>query len=195
MFLYDHRRIMLKDLVLFGSPGSGKWTQAKMMIDFRPNAYAHFSTWDTFRALTSSNNAVGNYMKDKIDHGRMIHDDIVISMFHTYMLTILDGDYAMLLDGYPRSQAQVKDLFQVAIKHDRELLGVYFELSPEKAKERIMSRGRKDDKEEVIDYRIQHFHQEVVPVIDYFADKGTVVRINADQDVKKVFSDFVQVVG
>lgn len=186
---------MPKDLVLFGSPGSGKGTQAEMLIKLRTDDYAHFSTWDTFRALTSSNNAVGNYMKDKIDHGRMINDDIVISMFHTYLLTLLDGEYAMLLDGYPRSLNQAKDLFQSAIKHDRDLLWVYFELSPEQAKERIMSRWRKDDKEEVIDYRIQHFHTEVVPVIDYFAEKWVLVKVNADQDIKKVFSDFVQIVG
>ena len=185
---------MPKDLVLFGSPGSGKGTQAEMLMELRNDDYAHFSTGDTFRALTSSNNAVGNYMKNKIDTGRMIHDDIVISMFHTYLLTILDWDYAMLLDGYPRSLNQAKDLFQMAIKHDRNLLWVYFELSPEQAKERIMSRGRKDDKEEVIDYRIKHFYEEVKPVIDFFADKWVLVKVNADQDIKKVFSDFVQIV-
>ncbi|NOZ44237.1 MAG: hypothetical protein GXP45_03745 [bacterium] len=138
---------------------------------------------------------MGNYMKDKIEHGRMIHDDIVISMFHTYLLTILDGEYAMLLDGYPRSLEQTKDLLQMGIKHDRHLLGIYFELSPEKAKERIMSRGRKDDKEEVIDYRINHFHTEVVPVIDFFGKNVPVVKINADQSLEKVFADFVQVIG
>jgi adenylate kinase len=163
-------------------------------MELRPKDYAHFSTGDTFRALTSSNNAVGNYMKDKIDHGRMINDDIVVSMFHTYLLTILDGDYAMLLDGYPRSLEQAKDLLQMSIKYERQLLGIYFELSPEKAKERIMSRGRNDDNEEVIDYRIKHFFEEVEPVIDYFDKNGVLVRVDADQDIKKVFSDFVQIV-
>lgn len=166
-----------------------------MLMKLRPEDYAHFSTGDTFRALTSSNNAVGNYMKEKIDNGRMIHDDIVISMFHTYLLTILDGDFAMLLDGYPRSLEQAKDLLQMGIKHEREMLGIYFELSPEKAKERIMERKRADDKEEVIDYRIKHFYEEVQPVIDYFAEKGVLVKVNADQDINKVFSDFVQIVG
>jgi len=67
-------------------------------------------------------------------------------------------------------------------------------LSPKKAKERIMARGRSDDKEEVIDYRIKHFFEEIEPVIDYFDKNAVLVRVDADQDVKKVFSDFVQIV-
>lgn len=185
---------MQQDLVLFGSPGSGKGTQAKMMMELRPHDYAHLSTWDVFRALTSSDNAVGNYVKDKISQWRLINDDITISVFHTYLLTILDGNYSMLLDGYPRSLEQAKDLLQMAIKYERPMLWIYFELSPKKAKERIMARGRSDDKEEVIDYRIKHFFEEIEPVIDYFDKNAVLVRVDADQDVKKVFSDFVQIV-
>jgi len=52
----------------------------------------------------------------------LINDDITISVFHTYLLTILDGNYSMLLDGYPRSLEQAKDLLQMAIKYERPML-------------------------------------------------------------------------
>ena len=56
----------MKDIVLFGIQGSGKGTQAQLLLEAFPQDFSYLSTGDVFRALTKSDNAIGNYVKNRI---------------------------------------------------------------------------------------------------------------------------------
>lgn len=187
--------IMKKDIVLFGMQWCGKGTQAGKLLELYPDDYAYLSTWDVFRALLSKDNAIGNYLKDKIESGTLIPDAVTVALFHTYFQTVLDGDKAMLLDWYPRTKEQIDDLFNIAGKQKRQMMGICFELSEELAIERMKLRGRSDDTDAAIRHRLQQYYDQTVPVIDYFDTKGELIRIDADRSIEKIFEDFQSVVN
>jgi len=186
---------MKKDLILFGMQGCGKGTQAWKLLELFDNEYSYFSTWDVFRALISKSNAIGDYAKFKMNAGLLISDEVTISIFYTYFLTVLDSKQSMLLDGYPRTKKQIDDLFALVEKEGREIIWVFFDLSEEEAIKRMKARGRDDDTDEAIRLRLQQYYDKTVPVIDYFDSKGTLIRINADNGIDEIFEEFKKVVG
>ena len=128
----------MKDIVLFGIQGSGKGTQSALLQELYADNLSYFSSGDIFRALKSHPNALGDFLSNKLELGQLISDEVTISMFHFYFSTILSERKSMLLDGYPRTLAQLVDLVQLSLQERREVVGIYFELSREQAKERML---------------------------------------------------------
>jgi len=185
---------MKRDLVFFGMQGSWKWTQAKKLIELYPEEYAYFSSWEVFRALTQTENAIWDYVKDTIEKWHLVNDDVTINIFHTYFITLKDTKKSMLLDGYPRNKKQVDDLFEHAQGNDRKLFGIYFELWEEEAIKRMFDRWRKDDNKEAIKKRLKAYKEKTEPVIKYFDQKGLLIKINANQPIEEVFSDLSKII-
>jgi adenylate kinase len=98
----------MKDIILFGAPGCGKGTQAELLIEKLAGIVSHISTGDVFRALVSQPNAIGKYVKDRMESGKLIDDQVTMSLFNAYFFTVLDEQKYMLLDGYPRSIPQMQ---------------------------------------------------------------------------------------
>ncbi len=184
----------VKDLVFFGIQGSGKGTQAQKLIEVQPDIYSYFSGGDIFRALMSAPNAIGDYVKKTINKWILIDDKVTIALFQSYFYSVLDEKKAMLLDGYPRTKEQVDDLFVLAERENRNLFGIQFDLSEEKAIERALLRWRDDDTEEGIRLRIKQYYEKTQPVIDYFDQKGSLIKINADQSIEEIFEDLKNIV-
>lgn len=92
----------------------------------------------------------------------------------------------MLLDGYPRTFPQLVDLVQVCLQKKREVVGIYFELSREEAKERMLGRGRADDTVESIDKRLDLFFEKTLPNIELFEKFFPVIRIDASPSIEQV---------
>jgi len=180
---------MKKDLVFFGIQWCGKGTQAKKLLEVDWDQYSYFSSGDVFRALTGTDNAIWNYIKQKLEEWTLIPDDVTINLFRTYFSMVLDSGKFMLLDGYPRTKAQIDDLFEEAKKYDRKFLGVYFDLPEKVAIERMLLRWRNDDNLEAIKYRIQQYYDKTKPIVDYFASKGELVKIDSDRVIEEIAED------
>ena len=73
-------------------------------------------------------------MSNKLELGQLITDEVTISLFRFYFSTLVSDKKSMLLDGYPRTLAQLVDLVQTCLHSQREVVGIYFELSREEAK-------------------------------------------------------------
>ncbi len=132
--------VIMKDIVLFGIQGSGKGTQAALLQDLFGDKLSYFSSGDIFRALKSHPNAIGDFLSNSLESGKLISDEVTISMFRFYFSTLVGDDKMMLLDGYPRSLPQLVDLIQTSYKNKRTPVGIYFELDRETATERMISR-------------------------------------------------------
>lgn len=176
----------MKDIVLFGIQGSGKWTQATLLQELYGEQLSYFSSGDIFRALKSHPNAIGDFLSNSLELGQLIADDVTISMFHFYFSTILSDGKSMLLDGYPRTLAQLVDLVQVSLQEKRDVVGIYFELSREEAKTRMLGRGRADDTLESIDKRLDLFFEKTLPNIELFEKFFPVIRIDASPSKEEV---------
>ena len=176
----------MKDIILFGIQWSGKWTQSQLLQDQFGDELSYFSSGDIFRALKSSPNAIGDYLGDRLELWQLISDEVTISLFHFYFSTILNDGKAMLLDGYPRSLSQLVDLVQCSLTHKRQVVGIYFELSRQEAKERMLWRWRPDDTLAVVDKRLDLFFEKTLPNIELFSKFFTLIRIDASPSKEQV---------
>lgn len=190
--IMDYR---MTDIVLFGIQGSGKGTQSELLQEYLKGELSYFSSGDIFRALKSSPNAIGHYLGNRLELGQLVPDEVTISMFHLYFSTVLEDKKAMLLDGYPRSLPQLVDLMQSAINNKRKVVGIYFELSREEAKERMLSRGRSDDTPEAIDKRLDLFFENTLPNIELFEKFFPLIRIDASPNIEEVHTNVIKALG
>lgn len=185
-YLYYHLKSIMKDIVLFGIQGSGKGTQSTLLQELYGDRLSYFSSWDIFRALKSHPNAIGDYLSNKLELGQLITDEVTISLFRFYFSTLVSDKKSMLLDGYPRTLAQLVDLVQTCLHSQREVVGIYFELSREEAKKRMLWRGRADDTPESVDKRLDLFFQKTLPNIELFEKFFPVIRIDASPSIEEV---------
>lgn len=183
---------MNKDVLFFWVQGCGKWTQANIFLQNNPN-YKCFEAWNIFRALSSNKNIFSDYVSSRIQAWLLVEDKLVFGLFDCWANLLDEWEY-MLLDGFPRNLYQ-KDYFvkQRANKW-RDYICVNFDLSREKAIERIQKRAieqwRMDDaNENAINKRLDTFYSETLPVIQAFESEGKVITINADQWIEEIYND------
>jgi adenylate kinase len=123
-------------VVLLGPPGAGKGTQAKRLAD--EFGMVHLSSGDIFRAEKASGSDLGQQIAEKIDQGELVPDPIVVEMMTR---AILDAGDALILDGFPRTLAQAKNLDESLSAHGEALdLVVLIEVCDEEVVERIAGR-------------------------------------------------------
>jgi len=208
-------------LVLIGPPGGGKGTQCKRIAD--RYGLKHLSSGDIFRSEMAMSTELGNKAKSYIEAGKLVPDDVVISMMTAAVIKA--GD--CILDGFPRTvnQAQALDkalktqgtgidaVIELAVEDekvasrlaDRRVClacGATFHLQFSKPKvdgicdlcqEKLVQRD--DDKKDVIIGRLQAYHAQTEPILDYYKASGkSLIRIDADGAIDEVTEKLVSVI-
>lgn len=179
----------MKDVLLFGIQGSGKWTQAQLLIQEFPALFSYFSSGDAFRALTSTPNAIGDYLKHRLASGQLIDDKVTNALFELYMHSVIDDDKAMLLDGYPRSVPQLEMMLIACQKYTREMVAVHFALDEATAIQRMKTRWRNDDTDESIAKRIKQYYEITVPMLTVWGKVFPVITIDASRSIETIYTD------
>lgn len=180
---------MNKDIVFLGIQWCGKWTQAKRLLkDLDKHRY--FEMGETLRALMSSNNMIGNYIRDIVNVGKMIDNFITHDLMHT-ALKIADNNHKhFIVDGFPRLTEQAEYFSKKMAQMKRDFVVVHLELSKEIALERMMKRAeiewRKDDTPEIMQQRIDIFTNETLKVISHFEELGKVITIDANWSIEEI---------
>lgn len=185
---------MQKDILFFGIQWCGKWTQAKLFLENNKN-FKYFEPGNIFRALSSNQNIFSDYVTARIQAWKLVEDKLVFWLFDCGSSLVDEGEY-LLLDWFPRNLAQ-KDHFETQWnKLWRDFVCVNFNLSREKAIERIKKRAidqwRADDaKDEVIEKRLETFETETLPVIQAFEQEWKVITIEADQSIEAIYNELI----
>lgn len=174
----------MKYYILFGPPGAGKGTHAGA-ISQKYNL-KHISTGELLRAEIAAGTQLGKEAAALIDKGCLVPDSVVEGMIENAFNTIKDVD-GFLLDGFPRTIAQAEDLDKILTKRGEEVTAVVaLMISDETIKKRIAYRasieGRSDDADEsIVLNRIQTYHKQTEPIIDYYKKTGKYHEADVDK--------------
>ena len=184
---------MNKDIILFGMQGSGKWTQADLLLKAMKH-YQYFEPGNILRALKSNDNVLWWHIRERMDRGEMLDDAILFGLFDIYF-HLLKKDEHMMTDGFLRTLPQMHYFLSQEYHQKRDFVGIYFKISKKTAIKRLVNRAklewRKDDTVAWITKRIGIYEKETLPVINYFESIGKLITVNAEQSVEKIFKETI----
>ncbi|KRE51534.1 adenylate kinase [Arthrobacter sp. Soil736] len=167
-------------MLIIGPPGSGKGTQAERISERL--GLAAISTGDIFRANVKGETRLGIEAKKYMDAGDFVPDSVTNKMVRD-RLSEADVQDGFLLDGYPRTTAQVVYLDHIIAGKD-DKLDVVLQLTAddEELVARLLGRaqetGRSDDNEAVIRHRLDLYHGQTEAVVATYAERGILVRVD-----------------
>jgi adenylate kinase len=175
-------------LILMGPPGAGKGTQAQYVAE-------HFgipaiSTGDIFRANESQGTELGVKAKRYMAAGEYVPDEITNQMVRN-RIDEPDAEPGFLLDGYPRTLAQVEELDAMIAFTGHSLdAAVALIADPDELVNRLMQRarveGRADDTEDVIRRRQEVYAEQTEPLIEVYRERGILIEVDGMGDVDEV---------
>lgn len=177
-------------LIILGPPGAGKGTQATR-VAARLGIPA-ISTGDIFRANIKNETELGRQVKDILASGGYVTDEITNAIVRD-RLREDDAEGGFLLDGYPRTLAQV-DALDAMLAEDGHALDAVIELTVDEdaVVHRLLKRaeieGRADDTEEVIRERQAIYRRETAPLADVYAGRELLVQVDGMGEVDEVTS-------
>jgi adenylate kinase len=206
-------------IVLLGAPGSGKGTQAKLLMAERH--IPQISTGDMLRAAVATGSRFGQQAKETMDAGHLVADDIMLGII-SERLAEPDTKDGFILDGFPRTVQQALDLeelldqlgqpldaavlmdveFDVLMKRltgrrtcsrTGKLLNIYF--SPQAELDACIENGgeliqREDDNEDTIRNRLDVYQAQTEPVVAFYRKRNKLKMIDAEGDVDDVHARF-----
>ena len=201
-------------LVLIGCPGAGKGTQAKMLS--KKYGIAHISTGDLLREQIKKGTELGKKVSEIINAGGLVSDDIVSAMLAE---RIKDDDCkkGYILDGYPRNVSQAEGLDSIVGSLDKVICYdvdddvivdrmsgrrscpkcgkmYHVKYNPPKTEGVCDDCGetliqRKDDNEQTVLNRLKVYHETTAPVIDFYDNKGILLRTSGVGDINDIFNN------
>ena len=176
-------------LLLVGPPGAGKGTQATVLSE--QLGIPHISTGDLFRAHIADETPLGLKVKEYLDSGVLVPDEITNEMARE---RLAEAESGFLLDGFPRNAAQADMLDEILSELEVELDAVVQLDAPEEAVvERLLARGRADDTEDVIRHRQEIYRSETAPLLDHYADRlVTVPAVGSVEEITERALDAVR---
>ena len=186
----------MKNIVIFGAPGSGKGTQSDKMIE--KYGLNHISTGDVLRAEIKKGTELGKTAASYIDNGQLIPDDLMVSI----LATVYDsfGDHkGVIFDGFPRTIPQAEALKQMLSERgDKVAAMIELDVPEDELMKRLILRGqqsgRADDNEETIKKRLLVYHSQTQPLIEWYNREGIHYHIDGMGDLNRIFEDICEVI-
>ena len=175
-------------MILMGPPGAGKGTQASFIAErFKIPA---ISTGDIFRANVSKGTRLGVEAQRYMDAGEYVPDEVTNLMVRD-RIDEPDAVSGFLLDGYPRTLAQVEELDGMIKFTGHELDAVVvLTVDQDEIVARLLQRaqveGRADDTEDVIRRRQEIYTEQTEPLIEVYRDRGILIEVDGMGEVAEV---------
>lgn len=197
----------LPTLILLGPPGSGKGTQAKQLS--KKLDYHHLSTGDLLRSESQKETVLGKKIRTYIDHGELVPDEVIVNILLVSMCSRFNSS-GIILDGFPRTLHQAELLYnkcglenttvilldvndeiitkRIIWRRSCEQCGHLYHLKfhPPKIEGKCDLCGgklfqRPDDLSAVITKRLQIYHKEMPPIVNFYKSHGILIIIRGDQ--------------
>ena len=187
----------MKNIVIFGAPGSGKGTQSEKMIE--KYGLGHISTGDVLRDQIKRGTELGKTAKGYIDNGQLIPDGLMVSI----LADVYDGfgkeHEGVIFDGFPRTIPQAQALKNMLAERGHKVAAmIELDVPEEELMKRLIKRGqesgRSDDNEETIKKRLTVYHNQTSPLIDWYEKEGIHHHINGLGELDRIFGDICAVI-
>ncbi len=187
----------MKNIVIFGAPGSGKGTQSEKMIE--KYGLGHISTGDVLRDQIKRGTELGKTAKGYIDNGQLIPDGLMVSI----LADVYDGfgkeHEGVIFDGFPRTIPQAQALKDMLAERGHKVAAmIELDVPEEELMKRLIKRGqesgRSDDNEETIKKRLTVYHNQTSPLIDWYEKEGIHHHINGLGELDRIFGDICAVI-
>jgi len=169
-------------LLFIGPPGAGKGTQAGKVA--ARLGIPHVSTGEMFRDHVSRGTDLGKKVEAIMAAGDYVPDEVTVAML-SERLDKDDAQHGFILDGFPRTEAQVESLDRLLGEDGLERV-VVIEVDEDELTERLMARGRADDTEDTIRARFEIYWDQTQPLIDIYAARGLTVSVDGIGEVDEV---------
>jgi adenylate kinase len=179
------------NVLLLGPQGAGKGTQAKRIS--AEYGIPHIASGEILRAEMEAGTELGRRVRDVYDRGDLVSDDLMIELIRT-RLAQPDTEAGFILDGFPRTTVQAEALDEMFGDIGRSFSVVFaLQIPDEVAFERLRKRaeieGRADDTDEAIRRRLENYHRETEPLIEYYRARGNLVPIHGDRTENEVLAE------
>ena len=190
-------RINMKNIVIFGAPGSGKGTQSDKLIE--KYGLNHISTGDVLRSEIKKGSELGRTAQQYIDQGQLIPDDLMVSILASVYDGFGRGHKGVIFDGFPRTIPQAEALKQMLnARGDKVAAMLELEVPEDELMKRLLLRGqqsgRADDNEETIKKRLVVYHNQTQPLIAWYRQEGIHHHIDGLGDLDRIFADICAVI-
>jgi adenylate kinase len=207
-------------ILILGAPGAGKGTQSKFISE-KLNI-PHVSTGDILRKEISLSTELGKKVREYVESGKLVPDEIIADILLNELKSdIYKNGY--ILDGFPRNLNQARILEEKGIAFDRVILidasedeivkrlsgrrvckncNAVFNVYYNKPKVdgicdycggKLIQRD--DDKEEVVRNRFKVFYEQTMPVINYYEQKGVLIKVNGNNSLDDIKNEIFSLLG
>jgi adenylate kinase len=179
------------NVLLLGPQGSGKGTQANRIA--AEYGIPHVASGEILRAEMQAGTKLGRRVTDVVDRGDLVSDDLMIELIKT-RLAQPDTEAGFVLDGFPRTSPQAEALDEMFGDIGRSFSVVFaLQIPDDVAIERLLKRaeieGRTDDTHDAISRRLETYHRETAPLVEYYRVRGNLVPIHGDRSENQVFAE------
>ena len=187
----------MKNIVIFGAPGSGKGTQSEKMIE--KYGLGHISTGDVLRDQIKRGTELGKTAKGYIDNGQLIPDDLMVSILADVYDSFGKEHKGVIFDGFPRTIPQAQALKDMLAKRRHKVAAmIELDVPEDELMKRLIKRGqesgRSDDNEETIKKRLTVYHNQTSPLIEWYEKEGIHHHINGLGELDRIFGDICAVI-
>jgi len=179
------------NLVLFGPPGAGKGTQSEKLI--KKYGFVHISTGDLFRWHTKNDTPLGKRVKEIMNSGALVPDEITIAMLKEELDKNPQAK-GFLFDGFPRTvpQAEALDKF---MKDNNTAIHFVIALDVNEAElrtriaKRRTTENRADDEEEKLNKRVTEYFTKTIHVLPYYEKQNRLNTVNGIGEIETIFNN------
>ena len=184
------------NLVLFGPPGAGKGTQSEKLI--KKYGFVHISTGDLFRWHTKNDTPLGKKVKEIMNSGALVPDEITIAMLKEELDKNPDAK-GFLFDGFPRTVGQAEALDKFMIDHKTAIhFIIALDVKEEELRERIAKRrtveNRADDEEDKLNKRITEYFSKTIHVLPYYEKQGRLNTVNGVGNIDDIHQSITAII-
>ena len=187
------------NIVLFGPPGAGKGTQARILTETR--GWPQLSTGDMLRAAVKAASPLGKKVDALLTKGELVSDEIVIDII-AERYDQPDCAKGAVFDGFPRTIPQAKALDAMLAARKRKI-DLVLELKVDDAvllmrvEQRIKDGGilRSDDTPETLKHRLEVYYKNTAPLLDYYGKQGKIVTVDGMAPIAEVTKAIAAAIG
>ena len=193
----QEKRVIMKNIVIFGAPGSGKGTQSDLLI--KEYGLGHISTGDVLREEIKKGTELGKTAQSYIDKGNLIPDELMISILAGVYDSFGRGHKGVIFDGFPRTIPQAEALKKMLEERgDKVAAMIELDVPEDELMKRLILRGqqsgRADDNEETIKKRLVVYHSQTQPLIEWYKKEGLHHHIDGLGTLERIFADIQKVI-